>query len=102
MINVAAIKILAVEYTDDGKNRRMASWTGNPGWLSIPPPGALWTHCPAWSGEHFHQVYFNGPTDDPLPAFDIRHDAWVTLEVKCPREVFHHLLEDHGFQEITF
>lgn len=82
------IRIMAMTPNGSGSSRRRrATWTGDPGWLSMPPEGANWAHCGEWTGETFRRVWWNGPGGEHA------HD----IEVEVTVEVLDHLIAEHGF-----
>ena len=68
-----------------------ATWTGDPGWLSLPHAGDGWVHCGGWAVEEIVRVYHYGPQQD-------ERDPNHSLMIRSTPEIIHHLVAEHGFQ----
>jgi hypothetical protein len=86
---VVEIYAYAGSPSESSSPRRVAKWSGDPGWISMPSPGDTWFHCGDWAGETFGpRIAWCGPGDR------MAH----TIEVKnLGDDVVRHLVEDHGF-----
>jgi hypothetical protein len=71
------------------------SWSGDPGWLTLPSEGDHWLCCPDGGDLEVNSCWFNGPAT-PL---DLLTQAAITLEFLADAEKIQHLIKAHGFRE---
>lgn len=81
------VTITVIDSNDRGS---YVEWTGDPGWLSMPPECATWFHCGEWAGEMIDHVSYSHPSE-----FGVNHN----IELDCMAEVLGHLVDDHGFDD---
>lgn len=71
---------------------RRASWSGDPGWLSLPAAEDRWAHCGDWSYETIRWVAFFGPAR-------LDNDPTHVIDIDATAEVIDHLIDKHGFSD---
>lgn len=82
---MVSVTITVIDCNERGS---YVEWTGELGWLSLPPENADWFHCGEWAGELIDRVSYNHGTK---PSHNI--------EIHTMAEVLEHLVVQHGFTD---